>query len=277
MPELPEVETVRRNLARSVSGKTISHVTIRHPKMIRGMEPSQFVDALMQETIESVERRGKFLLFAFRSFYLVSHLRMEGKYFPYPQRVEPDKHTHVIFRFTDGSELHYNDVRKFGTMELRDKATAMDVPPLAQLEREPFDPAFTPDVLAANLARKKKSPVKTALLDQSVFLGLGNIYVDETLFHAGIHPFTKSGLLTTTEIERIHAHGVAVLKKAVEAGGSTIRSYVSPGGKGEFQLQLAVYGQKGVSCPNCGTPIEKTKLGGRGTHYCPSCQKERIS
>ena len=273
MPELPEVETVRRSLERTVSGKTISSVKVFHPKMIRGMEVAQFVDALKQERIERVERRGKFLLFAFEQFYLVSHLRMEGKYFPYPQAIEKDKHTHVIFRFTDGSELHYNDVRKFGTMELREKATVMQVPPLAQLEREPFDPTFTAEVLAENLIRKKRSPIKTALLDQSIFLGLGNIYVDETLFAARVHPLTKAGALTLDDISRIHVAGVDVLQKAVESGGSTIRSYVSPSGKGEFQLQLAVYGQTGVPCPRCGTAIEKIKVGGRGTHFCPNCQQ----
>ncbi len=186
MPELPEVETVRRSLERSVSGKTVSSVKVYHPKMIRGMEVAPFADALHQERIERVERRGKFLLFDFDRFYLVSHLRMEGKYFPYPQPVERDKHTHVVFRFTDGSELHYNDVRKFGTMELRNKETAMQTAPLAQLEREPFDPEFTAEVLAENLIRKKRSPIKTALLDQSIFLGLGNIYVDETLHAARV-------------------------------------------------------------------------------------------
>ncbi|HCN57091.1 MULTISPECIES: DNA-formamidopyrimidine glycosylase [unclassified Exiguobacterium] len=273
MPELPEVETVRRSLERTVSGKTISSVKVFHPKMIRGMEVAPFVDALKQERIERVERRGKFLLFTFDRFYLVSHLRMEGKYFPYPQAIEKDKHTHVIFRFTDGSELHYNDVRKFGTMELREKETAMSVPPLAQLEREPFDPTFTAEVLAENLIRKKRSPIKTALLDQSIFLGLGNIYVDETLFTARVHPLTKAGALTLDDISRIHAAGVDVLAKAVESGGSTIRSYVSPTGKGEFQLQLAVYGQTGAPCPRCGTAIEKIKVGGRGTHFCPTCQQ----
>ncbi|OIN66495.1 DNA-formamidopyrimidine glycosylase [Exiguobacterium sp. KRL4] len=273
MPELPEVETVRRSLERTVSGKTISSVKVFHPKMIRGMEVGPFIDTLKQERIERVDRRGKFLLFAFERFYLVSHLRMEGKYFPYPQAIEKDKHTHVIFRFTDGSELHYNDVRKFGTMELRDKETAMSVAPLAQLEREPFDPTFTAEVLAENLIRKKRSPIKTALLDQSIFLGLGNIYVDETLYAARVHPLTKAGSLTLDEIARIHVAGVDVLGKAVESGGSTIRSYVSPTGKGEFQLQLAVYGQTGAPCPRCGTAIEKIKVGGRGTHFCPTCQQ----
>lgn len=273
MPELPEVETVRRSLERSVSGKTVSSVKVYHPKTIRGMEVAPFADALHQERIERVERRGKFLLFDFDRFYLVSHLRMEGKYFPYPQPVERDKHTHVVFRFTDGSELHYNDVRKFGTMELRDKETAMQTAPLAQLEREPFDPEFTAEVLAENLIRKKRSPIKTALLDQSIFLGLGNIYVDETLHAARVHPLTKAGALTLDDISRIHQAGVDVLRQAVEAGGSTIRSYVSPSGKGEFQLQLAVYGQKGEPCPRCGTAIEKIKVGGRGTHFCPTCQQ----
>lgn len=273
MPELPEVETVRRSLERTVSGKTISSVKVFHPKMIRGMDVAPFVDALHQERIERVDRRGKFLLFSFERFYLVSHLRMEGKYFPYPQAIEKDKHTHVIFRFTDGSELHYNDVRKFGTMELRDKETAMQVPPLAQLEREPFDPTFTAEVLAENLIRKKRSPIKTALLDQSIFLGLGNIYVDETLFAARVHPLTKAGALTLDDISRIHVAGVEVLQKAVDSGGSTIRSYVSPTGKGEFQLQLAVYGQTDAPCPRCGTAIEKIKVGGRGTHFCPTCQQ----
>jgi formamidopyrimidine-DNA glycosylase len=229
---------------------------------------------LIGETITDVERRGKFILFKLTNGYLVSHLRMEGKFFPYETITAPAKHTHVVINFTDQSTLHYNDVRKFGTMELRTNEAVHTTPPLSLLAYEPFDERVTTDALHKRLERMKTRAIKTALLDQSIFVGLGNIYVDETLFRAGVHPTRPAASLTHEEVERVRIEAVAVLNEAIERGGSTIRSYTNPdGATGTFQERLYVYGQAGEPCRRCGQEIEKMKLGGRGTHYCPHCQQ----
>ena len=273
MPELPEVETVCRQLRPFVSGKTIQDVDVRDPKIIRGVEPEQLIRRLDGEMIETVERRGKFILFRLTNGYLVSHLRMEGKFFPHPDEPTPIKHTHVIVTFTDGSTLHYNDVRKFGTMEWRSFEEVFSTPPLSLLAREPFDSLVTTDTLFDRLRRIKVRAIKTTLLDQSVFVGLGNIYVDETLFRAGIHPTRAAADLSYEEVDRVRIEAILVLEEAIERGGSTIRSYTNPDGEtGSYQETLYVYGQTGQPCRRCGRPIEKMKLGGRGTHYCPHCQ-----
>nr|WP_263325465.1 DNA-formamidopyrimidine glycosylase [Neobacillus sp. Marseille-Q6967] len=274
MPELPEVETVRKTLKNLVSYKQIESVTIYWPKIIKNpLEVEQFIDALKGETIEDVGRRGKFLIIYTQTYALVSHLRMEGKYGLYPKEEPFDKHTHVIFHFTDGSELRYRDVRKFGTMHLYKKGEEFKQPPLIDLGPEPFSEDFTKDYLAEKL-RKTTRKVKPALLDQKLFVGLGNIYVDEALFRSGIHPERLANSLTDSEITLLHQEIVKTLDEAVKKGGSTIRSYVNSQGEiGMFQLELYAYGRTGEECKKCGTPLEKTTVGGRGTHYCPRCQR----
>lgn len=274
MPELPEVETVCRRLRPFVTGKTIQTVDILDEKIIRGHEAGVWEQQLNGEKIVDVERRGKFILFKLTNGYLVSHLRMEGKFFPHDSIEVPAKHTHVVFTFTDGSTLHYNDVRKFGTMELRTMEAVHSTPPLSLLAYEPFDERVTGEALHRRLQRMKSRAIKTALLDQSVFVGLGNIYVDETLFRSGVHPTRTAASLSLSEVESVRAEAIAVLSEAIERGGSTIRSYTNPdGATGTFQERLYVYGQTGEPCRQCGHPIEKIKLGGRGTHYCPHCQR----
>ncbi|MCM3116665.1 DNA-formamidopyrimidine glycosylase [Neobacillus sp. MER 74] len=274
MPELPEVETVRKTLKKLVVNKTIKDITVYWPKIIKNpLEVEQFVDALIGETILDVGRRGKFLIIYTGNFALVSHLRMEGKYGLYPKDEPYDKHTHVLFHFTDGTELRYRDVRKFGTMHLYKKGDEFLTEPLIGLGPEPFSEEFTIEYLAEKLAKTNRK-VKTALLDQKVFVGLGNIYVDEALFRAGIHPERLANTLDNSEVTLLHREIVATLSEAVKKGGSTIRSYVNSQGEiGMFQLELYAYGRNGEECKRCGTPLEKTTVGGRGTHYCPQCQK----
>jgi formamidopyrimidine-DNA glycosylase len=274
MPELPEVETVRKTLIQLVSNKQIEHITISWPKIIKNpLEVEQFIDALKGETIEDVGRRGKFLIIYTQNFALVSHLRMEGKYGLFAKEEPFDKHTHVIFHFTDGSELRYRDVRKFGTMHLYKKGEEFLKPPLMDLGPEPFSEEFTKEYLAEKLAKTNRK-VKPALLDQKLFVGLGNIYVDEALFRAGIHPERLANSLDDAEMILLHQEIVKTLEEAVKKGGSTIRSYVNSQGEiGMFQLELFAYGRTGEECKKCGTPLEKTKVGGRGTHFCPSCQR----
>ncbi|MEW9051710.1 MAG: DNA-formamidopyrimidine glycosylase [Neobacillus sp.] len=274
MPELPEVETVRKTLKQLVSNKQIEKITIFWPKIIKNpVEIEQFIDALKGETIEDVGRRGKFLIIYTDHYALVSHLRMEGKYGLYPKEETFDKHTHVLFHFTDGSELRYRDVRKFGTMHLYKKGEEFEKPPLIGLGPEPFSEEFTKEFLHEKL-KKTNRKVKPALLDQKILVGLGNIYVDEALFRAGIHPERPANSLNEAEIAVLHREIIDTLSEAVKKGGSTIRSYVNTQGEiGMFQLELYAYGRKGEPCKNCGTPLEKTTVGGRGTHFCPQCQK----
>ncbi len=273
MPELPEVETVRRTLEQLVLGKEIKEVAVLWPNIIKKPEPvEQFQDALIGQTIRAIGRRGKFLIFTLDDYSMVSHLRMEGKYGLYPKAEPYDKHTHVIFSFTDGTELRYRDVRKFGTMHLFAKGQELTSLPLLNLGPEPLSSDFTVQSLREKLAKTSRK-IKPVLLDQNIVVGIGNIYVDESLFRAGIHPERTASSLTESEIEKLHQEIIATLSEAVEKGGSTIRSYVNSQGQiGMFQLELYVYGRKGEACKKCGTTIEKLVVGGRGTHICPSCQ-----
>lgn len=273
MPELPEVETVCRRLRPFVDGKQIADVRVLDTRTIKGEDAYVWEQQVVGQTIEAVERRGKFILFRFVNGYLLTHLRMEGKFFMHGAKTDPVKHTHVVFRFTDGSELHYNDVRKFGTMELKTMEDVYTTPPLSKLAPEPFSTDVTGETLYRRFQTLKTRAIKTTLLDQHVFVGLGNIYVDETLFRAGVHPTRPASTLLLEEVMRVHAEAVAVLQEAIERGGSTIRSYRDPSGQqGAFQEVLYVYGRQGQACLRCGTTIEKIKLGGRGTHFCPHCQ-----
>ncbi|MEH7108157.1 DNA-formamidopyrimidine glycosylase [Bacillus sp. JJ1764] len=275
MPELPEVETVRKTLKNLVLHKTIQSITINWPKIIKSpVETEQFMDALKGETIEDVGRRGKFLILYTNHYALVSHLRMEGRYGLFSKDEPSDKHTHVIFHFSDGTELRYRDVRKFGTMHLYKKGEEFLKPPLVQLGPEPFSEEFTKEYLEAKLKQTSRK-IKPALLDQNLLVGLGNIYVDEALFRSAIHPERIASSLTEEEVTILHKEIIATLSEAVKMGGSTIRSYVNSQGEiGMFQLELFAYGRKGEECKRCGTPLEKITVGGRGTHYCPNCQKK---
>ncbi|KON86784.1 5-hydroxymethyluracil DNA glycosylase [Sporosarcina globispora] len=275
MPELPEVETVRRTLQELVIGKTIAHVSVFWPKMIKHPEEfAQFKDALAGQTFRDIGRRGKFLILYTNDFALVSHLRMEGRYGLFSKEAPVEKHTHVIFHFSDGTELRYKDVRKFGTMHLYAKGEEFKTLPLAHLGPEPFTEEFTVDNLAVRLARTTRS-IKTALLDQKTIVGLGNIYVDEALFRSRIHPERAANSLTRSELETLHKEIGDTLREAVDKGGSTIRSYVNSQGQiGMFQLELFVYGRKGEDCKVCGSTLERIVTGGRGTVYCPACQKK---
>lgn len=275
VPELPEVETVRRTLTGLVRGKTIKSVEIRWPNIIkRPAEPEEFARKLIGETIQSIGRRGKFLLFHLDHFVMVSHLRMEGKYGLHQAEDPDDKHVHVVFTMTDGTQLRYRDVRKFGTMHLFHPGEEMRELPLSQLGPEPDDKEFTDAYLKERLMKTNRA-VKTALLDQKAVVGLGNIYVDEALFRAGIHPETKANQLSAKKIKKLHEEIKNTLQEAIDAGGSTVRSYINSQGEiGMFQLRHFVYGKKDKPCKTCGTMISKIVVGGRGTHFCAKCQKQ---
>lgn len=278
MPELPEVETVRKGLENLVSGKVISHIEVKWPNIITTEESiDQWTESFAGQQIKSVGRRGKYLIFELSNWLLVSHLRMEGKYLLFKEEnlpLEPDKHTHVIFKFTDRSELHYHDVRKFGRMErlLNTDQTLAAYFKHKKLGPEPTPETFKLDMFQEQLGRINRA-IKPALLDQKLVVGLGNIYVDEALFRSSIHPLTRARDLTELQIKELYEAIIAVLGEAVKAGGSTIRTYRnSLGEAGSFQTTLAVYGRQGKACIRCGETIIKQQLAQRGTHFCPHCQ-----
>ncbi|NMO95476.1 DNA-formamidopyrimidine glycosylase [Paenibacillus lemnae] len=277
MPELPEVETVKRTLNELIQGKHIDHVTVKLPRIIQRPDDIEaFAFMLKGHTVERVERRGKFLRIVMDGLVLVSHLRMEGRYGLYENHDPVELHTHVIFHFDDGTELRYKDVRQFGTMHLFAPGEEFKNPPLSRLGYEPLDNTFTLGTFQEMLLTKK-TKIKVVLLNQAYVVGIGNIYVDEALFRAGIHPERTANSLTSDEQSSLYHAIVATLSEAVEAGGSSIKSYVNGQGKaGSFQHSLRIYGRKDEPCDQCGNPIVKTVVGGRGTHFCPSCQPSPV-
>lgn len=272
MPELPEVETVRRGLGKLILGKKISGIEVHYPKMIK-TDLEEFQKELPGQIIESMGRRGKYLLFHLSDKVLISHLRMEGKYFYYPDQVPERKHAHVLIRFEDGGTLVYEDVRKFGTMELLVPELLESYFISKKLGPEPTEQDFNL-LTFQKVLQKSKKPIKTHLLDQTLVVGLGNIYVDEVLWRAKVHPAKSSQKVTKKEAKAIHEQTISVLEQAVNKGGSTIRSYTNAFGEnGTMQELHQVYDKAGLACSRCGTIIEKIQLGGRGTHFCPRCQR----
>ena len=274
MPELPEVETVKEALNQTVKGQTIKEIELRYEPMVKNMSADEFKEKLINQTIQEVSRRGKYLVFHFDDYQLLSHLRMEGKYFYVDSDFELNPHVHAIFTLENGKRLLYQDTRKFGTYHLYDKAIDLETTaPFQVLGLEPFATEFTPSYVKEKIQNKKK-PIKSLLLDQTVVCGLGNIYVDEVLYRARLHPLTSSSELTDKDIENVVKYTVEVLARAIELGGTTIRTFRSSHGvSGTFQNELLVHQRKGENCYECHTPIEKIKVGGRGTYFCPTCQK----
>jgi len=273
MPELPEVETVRRSLGALIIGKTIQSIDVLYSRIIRTPSDVQEFKSLLEgQTINAIKRKGKYLLFEFGTVTLISHLRMEGKYIYINNGTKTyDKHTHIIFNFTDNSELIYNDVRKFGTMDVVENYKINHFSPLLKLGQEPIDPDFDKDRFSNEL-KQKKAPIKQVLLSQEIVCGLGNIYVDDSLAMSHIHPLRQANSLTEEEINKLSASMKTILIKAIENGGSSIKSFESIYGRGSMQDHLIVYGKTGRPCIYCGTTIVKIRICGRGTHYCPSCQ-----
>ena len=268
MPELPEVETVRRTLLLKLKDQVIVDSLIRYPNIIK-TDLKDFKKTLLNQIIHDIDRMGKYLIFILDSHVIIMHLRMEGKFFI--KTNEPyDKHEHIIFIFKSGLELRYHDVRKFGTMHVLPIDTYLNQYPLSDLGPEPKD--LNPKDFYFKIHDSER-PIKASLLDQHIISGLGNIYVDETLFLAKVHPERKSKHITKKEAENLISAATSVLAKAVRLGGTTIRSYTSSlGVHGRFQNELNVHTKKGEACPVCGKPIIKIKVAGRGSYVCPSCQ-----
>ena len=273
MPELPEVETVRRSLLPLVKGEVIREVRICLEKAVKPA-PEQFVAELTGKEIIDLQRRGKYLLMVLDSGQQVAfHLRMSGRLVWQVGEVPLEKHTTLVLNFDDGHSLHFVDPRKFGTAVLFPPA-----PPPAGLQTLGLEPLTTKKVelLAAleQAAARRSGPVKGLLLDQGVLAGLGNIYADEVLFAAGVRPMRPAREVTTAEWEKIYQRMIEILNKALDHRGTSRRDYVDGRGEpGDFQNHLQVYGRKKEPCLVCGNQLVYTRVAGRGTHYCPVCQE----
>lgn len=273
MPELPEVETVKNTLKKVLLNKRIENVRINYDNIIEYPSSKEFIEKIKGQYINDIHRRGKWLMFELTDYYLLSHLRMEGKYFLKHIQDEIEKHEHVLFELDSGEELRYRDTRKFGKMLLIPKDEILECKQIKELGLEPWDNKLTSFYLMDKY-KNKKLPIKSVLLEQSIITGIGNIYADEILFLSKINPCQVASSLTNENCEEIIKHTREVLERAIELGGTTIRSYESSEGvHGRFQINLLVHNRKDENCPNCGTPITKIVVGGRGTYYCKVCQK----
>jgi len=275
MPELPEVETLRRDLSERVLGRTFVEVWVspEAARLVQGQSPEEFRQALVGRRIEDIGRRGKYLDFNLSDGqHLVVHRRMSGNFLHRRNGAAPDPYLRALFRLDDGSELRYCDMRKFGSMWLvADPATV-----LAGLGPEPLEPDFTPAELERRVGHRAAS-IKAVLLDQRTIAGLGNLYSDEALFAARIHPQRPARSLSSEEIRRLHGGIVAALEQGLRNRGSslgtTLRDHVNLDGMpGRNQDRVKVFQRSGEPCYTCGTPIERIRVGGRSTHFCPRCQ-----
>jgi formamidopyrimidine-DNA glycosylase len=273
MPELPEVETVRASLAPKLVGRRFEHVEILDSRVTRPVDPAEVAAELVGERVRAVDRRGKYLILRFESgLVLLIHLRMTGSLVHSQNGSSLQTHVRAVVKLDDGSDVVYRDVRRFGTWLVL-RADELDAYLAARLGNEPLEPTFSTRELAERLAGRKL-PLKAALLDQRTLAGVGNIYADEALWRARLDPARRAGELDHKEVAALHRG----LRRALEAGiarqGATLRDYRTPDGvAGAMQHEFKVYGRGGEPCLRCGTPIAKTRLGGRGTWFCPVCQR----
>jgi formamidopyrimidine-DNA glycosylase len=273
MPELPEVETVRRRLAPALEGRSFERVEIADARLTRPLDPVEVARELEGERVRSVDRRGKYLIVRFESGRaLLIHLRMTGSLRHAPGgELEQDPHRRAVVTLDDGSDVAYRDVRRFGTWLLLEPSE-VDSYVDARVGREPLDGAYRATHLAERL-HKRRAPIKAALLDQRTVAGVGNIYADEALWRARVHPLTPAYALTADEVKAVHKGVRESLRAGVRRQGSTLRDYQLPdGSRGRAQDRFKVYGRAGEPCERCGTPIDKIRAAGRGTWYCPGCQ-----
>ena len=273
MPELPEVETVRRQLLNHLKNRTIVSINIIHNNVFEKQDINRIKKDIQKQKITDIARKGKWLIFVLDDYYLLSHLRMEGKYLYRNINDEIKKHELVIFNIDNLFELRYQDTRKFGKMYLIKKEDLYKETPLNKLGLEPWDNSLDINYLK-NKYKNKKLPIKSVLLDQSIITGIGNIYADEILFLSRIDPHKKCYLLNDKQLELIIENTRKVLEKAIKEGGTTIRSYTSEEGiSGRFQNNLLVHKRENEKCLVCNTLIKRDKINGRSTYYCSKCQK----
>jgi formamidopyrimidine-DNA glycosylase len=274
MPELPEVETVRRTLEPKLAGLKFTDVQILMPKVIKTPDLEHFKEIILDKKISKINRRGKYLLLHLSEKYiLLVHLRMTGR-LTYSEKDAPvAKHTHVIFTLSDGCQLRFNDTRQFGRLWLVPTASLEDLSGFKDLGVEPLDEQFTRDYLKKEL-RRRHTRIKPLLLDQTFIAGLGNIYTDEALHRAKINPERLATTLTPREIAHLYRAIREVLQEGIENRGTTVRDFIDGNGRaGSYQKLLRVYSREGEPCPNCNRNIVRKKVGGRSSYYCPFCQK----
>lgn len=287
MPELPEVETVKRGLEKLlVNHEIVGYEVLREKSFPNDAETAR--KFLVGARVRAVRRRAKVLLIDLSTKYTIAvHLKMTGQ-LVYQSKDErfgaghpneslvqqlPDRSTRVVLQLSDGATLFFNDQRVFGWLKLFPTAEIENIDFIKKLGPEPLEKGFTADVFAERVQRRKNSRIKAVLLDQTVLAGVGNIYADESLWAARIHPETRVSDITVPKLKLLHKELVAVLKKAIEAGGSTDRNYVNAEGKKGSYISFAkVFRRDGEECPRCGSEVVKMRSAGRGTHVCPTCQ-----
>ena len=269
MPELPEVETIKNELLPHIVGCCVAGVTLLWDGMVRQPSVEQFCSRLMGQRLTGVARRGKYLIFTLSSGEaLIVHLRMTGSLLLKPASAEPDKYTRAILHLNGGTQLQFNDMRKLGTMWLVEDVNSI----VGKLGPEPLEASFTPEALLKRLSNRT-APIKALLCDQTLVAGIGNMYADEVLFAARIHPLRSGESLTQSEAERLHQAIQQVLQKAISDKGASVDTYLRPDGRpGTAHSQFRVAHRGGKSCPICGTPIERIAIRNRGTCFCPKCQ-----
>jgi formamidopyrimidine-DNA glycosylase len=266
MPELPEVETIKNELLPHVLGRTITGMELFWERIVRRPPVDEFRSLVIGQKICGLSRRGKYLFFHLSGGrVLVMHMKMTGSLLVNPSDT---RFTRAILRLDNGSAVHFWDPRKFGVMWLEADAGIV----AGQLGPEPLEDDFTPGRLA-EILRKRTAPVKPVLLDQTLIAGIGNMYADEALFEAKIHPLRPAGSLSGEEIIRLHGAIIHVLQKALRKKGASVRNYIRPGGQpGTAHDEFSVAHGVGKSCPDCGAPIKRIVVRGRGTYHCPQCQ-----
>jgi formamidopyrimidine-DNA glycosylase len=281
VPELPEVETIRRQLAPALEGRRLTRVQVLDPRWCEPAPPEAVSDALDGRRIEALGRRGKYLIFSVEDdIHLVMHLRMTGNLLLVPAKGDRDDRAHLRVRFELGrmrgrpsERLLFVDVRRFGTGDVLLGSHALAEYFASRLGVEPLSPDFTAEAMRA-LARGRKQPVKAFLLNQERIAGVGNIYADEALFRAKIHPLRPVGTLKRPQIEALRAGVVESLELGIDSKGASIDDYRQvDGARGSFQDRFLVHTREGKPCPRCGTPIQKLRAAGRGTYVCPNCQR----
>jgi formamidopyrimidine-DNA glycosylase len=275
MPELPEVETIRARLEPRLAGRTFVRVVIVDPRLTRPEPPEVVAAELEGEQVRTVGRRGKYLIVEFESGrHLLIHLRMTGNVqHPASGGPDADPHRRAVVRLDDGSDVAYRDVRRFGTWELLEPGELDGYFAARRLGGEPLERQFTVRVLEKAFAGRR-APIKAALLDQRAAAGVGNIYADEALWRARIHPLRPAGSLRREELAALRKGVRQALQMGIARQGATLRDYSDPdGARGRMQDKFRVYGRGGQPCDRCGAPIEKIRAGGRGTWFCPYCQQ----
>ena len=273
MPELPEVETIKNTLIPIVKNRKILRIDVLRDSLVANA-PKDFISHLVNETFLDLSRKGKYLFFHLTNDkVIICHFAMEGRFYIFNENEKNSYFARVVFHLDDGKKLIYDDSRCFGFLKYTQESAYLNEKEIAKLGPEPFEINDVSFLLER--CQKMSIPIKAAIMDQSIISGIGNIYADETLYACKINPLTPANLIKLEEWKNIIDNSKEILKHAIALGGSTIKSYESTNGvHGRFQINLKAYGRYGEKCPICGTPFRFTKVGGRGTTYCPTCQKK---